>query len=130
MIHINFIASNNFELEDFKSIDKFIESYSNFQSITLKDEEELILLLKLLGIEEINSVKLNDSEFSKYWDLSNFKLPEFDEEQFNEFYENWIMKSERDNSMDEYGSLIFFQSLSQRWNTLACRLIIKEREVI
>ena len=126
MIHFNFIASNKFELDDFKSMNKFVESYSDFQTIFLKNEEELILLLKLLGIEEINSQKLSDSEFSKYWDLSNFKLPEFNKEQFDEFYENWIKDSDRDNSMDEYGSLIFLQGLSQKWNNLVYRIIVKE----
>ena len=128
MVHFNFIAGNKFELDDFKSIDKFVESYSVFQTVFLKNEEELTLLLKLLGIEEINSQKLSNSEFSKYWDLSNFKVPEFNEKQFDEFYENWIKDSNRENSMDEYGSLIFLQGLSQKWNNLAYRIIVQERE--
>ncbi len=123
----NFIAGNRFELNDFKDINKFIDIYPDFQTVTLGGENELQLLLELIGIEEFRYHELIDSEFSRYWDLSAFKLPEFNEEQFDRFYQDWIDRSHRNNSMDEYGSLIFLQGLSLKWNKLNYRLILQEK---
>jgi len=124
-----FIASDRFELDNFKDIEKFVDTYPDFQTITLNSENELSLLLELMGIEEFKGYELRDSEFSKYWDLSAFNLPELNEEQFDQFYWDWINKSQRDNNMDEYGNLIFLQGLSPKWNKVHYRLIVKEDEV-
>ena len=126
-MHFNFVASDVFELGNFKSIDKFLDSYSDLQPVALNNEDELILLLKLMGIEGINSQKIDNSEFPKYWNLSNFKFPEFNQNQFDEFYEIWIKNSDRDNNMDEYGQLIFLQGLTQKWNSLKYRIIVKDK---
>ena len=123
MMTFNFIASDEFHTDNFNSIEKFVDLYSDFQTVILEDEKELELLLRLIGIKNINSEHINKSEFSKYWNISNFKLPDFDEAQFNQFYDNWLKKSSRDNNMDEYGSLIFLQGLSTKWNKLKFRLI-------
>jgi hypothetical protein len=126
MMNFNFIASNRLELDDFKDIEKFVNSYPDFQTVFLKDEFELNLLLQIIDIEKIIPQELNESEFSKYWDLSNFKLPEYNEVQFEQFYKEWLEKSCRDNNMDEYGNLIFLQGLSRKWNQFNYRLIVKE----
>lgn len=125
MENFNFIASNRFELNDFKDIETFVDFYPEFQTVILNDENELKSLLKLMGIEEFKDYKLIDSEFSKYWDLSAFKLPELNDEQFSQFYMDWIKISQRDSNMDEYGNLIFLQGLSLEWNKLDYRLIVK-----
>ncbi|WP_017730591.1 hypothetical protein [Nafulsella turpanensis] len=127
MMNFNFIASDKFELANFQDVGKFVDTYPDFQTVTLSDENELKLLLKLMGINELNDHELSDSEFSKFWDLSAFKLPELSAEQFDQFYKNWIGKSKRENNMDEYGNLIFLQGLSSKWNKLHYRLIIKEK---
>lgn len=127
MMYFNFIASDSFELDSFTNIDKFVDSYPDFQTVVLNDENELVLLLKLMGMEKVNVQKLNHSELLKYWDLSTFKFPECNAEQFDEFYENWIKSSNRDNNMDEYGQLIFIQDLAQKWNTSKYRIIVKEK---
>jgi hypothetical protein len=126
-MNFNFIASNEFALKDFSHIEKFIKAYPDFQTVTLKDENELKLLLKLMEIEELKDHELVNSQFSKYWDLSHFKLPEFNKEQFDQFYKRWIERSQRDNNMDEYGNLIFLVGLSPKWNKLNYRLIIMEK---
>ena len=127
MIHLNFIAGNKFNLEDFKDPERFVNSFPDFQTVGLNDENELILLLELIGIENCMSKTINESEFSLYWDLSDFKLPEFNEKEFDQFYEDWIEKSCRDNNMTEYGSLIFLQGLSKKWNKFDYRLVVKEK---
>ena len=126
MIHFSFVASGIFELDSLKSVDKFVDLYSDFQSVVLENEEELSLLLQLMGIEGIDGKELDNSDFSKYWDLSNYKFPELNEEQFDGFYESWIASSSRDNNMDEYGSLICLHSLFEEWNKLDYRIIVKE----
>ena len=126
MIHFNFIASNTFDLKNFKGLESFINSYPDFQTIFLNDENELKLLLELIGIKDFDSQEINSSEFTKYWDLSNFKLPEYNEKEFDQFYEKWIKSSSRSNNMDEYGSLIFLQGLSKKWNSLNYRFVVKE----
>jgi hypothetical protein len=124
-MEFNFIAGDQFSISTFDDLEKFITIYPDFQTVLLTDENELRLLLKLMAIPECVSHNLNNSEFSEFWDLSRFKLPELDNQQFDEFYENWIQKSHRENNMDEYGNLIFLQGLSTKWNKLKYRLIVK-----
>lgn len=126
MSNYNFIAGNKFDLEDLSSFEKFVDAYPDFQTIHLDNENELILLLKLIGIENCNAKEIDSAEFSKYWDVSKFKFPEYNEIEFDLFYKNWIKRTSRNNTMDEYGSLIFLQGLSKKWNSFNNRLIIKE----
>lgn len=126
MVTFNFIASDRFRFNDFLKVEKFVDAYPDFQSVTLKDEKELRMLLEILGIRELFGHEISDSAFSKYWDLSGFKFPEYSKIEFEGFYSNWISKSKRNNTMDEYGSLIFLQGLSPIWNKLKHRLIVKE----
>ncbi|MFA6246745.1 MAG: hypothetical protein WC615_07385 [Mucilaginibacter sp.] len=124
-MEFNFIAGDQFSIGTLDDLEKFIAIYPDFQTVMLADENELTLLLKLMGMPEFVSQNLNNSDFSKFWDLSGFKLPELDNQQFDKFYENWIQKSHRENNMDEYGNLIFLQGLSTKWNKLKYRLIVK-----
>ncbi|RDC65471.1 hypothetical protein [Adhaeribacter pallidiroseus] len=126
-MNFNFFASNKIDLDNFQDIGEFVENYPDFQTIMLNDENELKLLLELIGINEVYNQDLNDSEFVKYWDLSSYKLPYLSAEQYDDFYRNWIIKSKRENNMDEYGSLIFLQGLSSDWNQMHYRLIVKEK---
>ena len=126
-MNFNFIAGNILDLGNFLNIGKFVDTYPDFQTLTLNNENELKILLKLMGIDEFYDHEIIDSEFSKYWDLSTSKLPELREDQFDQFYRNWISKSQRENNMDEYGNLIFLQGLSLEWNKLDYRLIVKEK---
>ncbi|MBK7884006.1 MAG: hypothetical protein IPJ81_09520 [Chitinophagaceae bacterium] len=127
-MNFNFVASHNLDLCSFKDIEKFVDDYPDFQTVVLNDEDELKVLLELMGIPDAVCINVNSPEFSKYWDLSAYQLPELSDEQFDQFYENWIQKSSRDNNMDEYGSLIFLQQLSSKWNKLNYRLIVKEND--
>jgi hypothetical protein len=126
MTHFNFIAGNNFDLNNFKDIELFADNYPDFQTVTLRDEGELKILFELMGINEFIYHEINNSEFIRYWDVSNFRLPELDEEQFDDFYKNWISKSQRENNMDEFGNLIFLQGLSLKWNKVKYRMVVEE----
>lgn len=127
-MNFNFIAGDKLDLNSFNDIEKFVDDFPDFQTVELKDENEIKLLLEIMGIQDVVGIGLNCSDFSKYWDLSAFKLPEFTENQFDEFYQDWIKRSGRDNNMDQYGNLIFLQGLSSKWNKLNYRLLAKEND--
>jgi len=121
----NFLATDIFDLTNLTDTAKFIENYSDFQTVILNDENELKLLFQMMMLNEIVEENLKSDEFSKYWDISSVKLPEFNKAQFDKFYKAWIEKSERKNTMDEYGNLIFLCGLSSKWNKLKYRLVVK-----
>ena len=125
-MHFTFVASDHFDMNVLNSVESFVDNYPDSQTVWLKDENELKLLLELMGIHEFVGCELNGKAFNKYWDISKFKFPELDNQQYDRFYESWIKKSKRDNNMNEYGSIIFLQGLSSKWNRLKYRLIIKE----
>ncbi|CAL2063590.1 hypothetical protein [Tenacibaculum sp. 190524A05c] len=126
MIGINFISTNNFDLENFKDLENFTDAYPDFQHVVLKNEQELDLLLKLIGIEMPVASNMKNSDFEKYWNISEFKFQEFKEGDFEAFYKKWIEYSGRENNMDEFGSLLFLKIKSSIWNLKSYRIIIKE----
>ena len=125
MKHFNFCATDNFDLDNLKDIEKFIDSFPDFQTVTLNDESKLKALLSLIGIKEYTEYQISGADFSKYWDLSEHQLPEMNKEEFDDFYQKWLALSNRDNNMDEYGQLIFLRGLSRKWNKLKYRLVVK-----
>jgi len=84
MLFFNFIASNNFDLKDLNEIKMFGYNCPDVQVVALDSENELKLLLELIGITEFSCIELDDEKFPKYWDLSYVKLPEFYNEQFDQ----------------------------------------------
>lgn len=125
-MHFNFIASNSFDLNNFNKVDLFVDSHPDFQTVYLEDEEELKLLFRLMDINDSTEQKLNSSEFDRLWNISSYKLPELNEEQFDKFYQEWIKQSGRENNMDEFGQLIFLQGLTPKWNRLSHRIVVRE----
>lgn len=123
----HFIAGDNLDLSDFEDIETFIDKYSDFQSVDLNSESELKLLFKTIGVLDAPEHELNNSDFVKYWDLSSFKLPELNKNDFDTFYDTWLNTSKRQNNMDEYGNLIFLQGLSSKWNKLRHRLVVMDK---
>ena len=122
-----FVATNNFDRTRFDDIEKFVDAYPGCQNVQLNDQNEFRLLLKLMEITDPDSVELDSPYCSQYWDLSSFALPEYSEEQFDRFYANWIKQSGRENTMDEYGQLIFLQGVSSAWNKLTFRMVVQMR---
>ena len=122
-----FIASDNFNLNDFKDVEKFADAFPDFQTVVLKNEQELNLLLKLIGIKKTDAHELKASAFTKYWNISECYLPEFNDEEFELFYKKWLAVTGRDNNMDEFGNLIFLQGMSPKWNKMTYRLIVKNQ---
>jgi len=125
-MHFTFIAGNHLDLNILNNIEDFVNNFPDFQTVELANEKELELLLELMNIREFISYELDNLHFYKYWDISGCKLPELDSEQFDTFYNDWLKKSNRKNTMDEYGNLIFLRGLTSKWNTLKFRLITRD----
>lgn len=125
-MHFHFVATDHYDTKSLSSVESFVDSYPDFQTVWLQSEDDLELLLVMMGIHGNRPVNTKNTIFSRYWDLSDFKFPEFNNVQFDNFYNNWLQSSKRENSMNEYGSLIFLQGLSPKWNKLTHRFVIKE----
>lgn len=125
-MHFNFIASDHFDTTILYTIDSFVDDFPDFQTVWLADENELLLLLQRLGFSDIPVYTPDNPIFSKYWDLSSFKFPVLTGESYNEFYDNWIRHTGRENTMNEYGSLLFLQGLTPEWNQRKYRLVMLE----
>jgi hypothetical protein len=125
-MYFSFIATDQFDFEFFDSVESFVDAFPDFQTIWLKDENELNLLLNLMGMPEIIEINTSNPVFCKYWDLSGFKLPELNNEQFEKFYYHWLQTTDRDSNMNDYGSLLLLQGLSSKWNKLKYRYVVKE----
>jgi hypothetical protein len=125
-MHFNFIAADHFDLKYLDTVESFVEAFGDFQTVWLKNENELISLFTHMGLPAVIGSETDNPLFPKIWDLSGFKLPELDSEQFDLFYDDWIKKSGRAIDMNEYGSLLFLQGLSFQWNKLKYRLVITE----
>lgn len=126
MEYYNFIASDDFSPKDLQDINRFIHTFNDVQTVTLKDENQLKLLLNLIGVENNQEYETSGIYFSKYWDLSSSEFSEFNEDEFNLFYKKWISITKREDNMDEYGNLIFLQGIAKKWNTMKHRLVVKE----
>lgn len=125
MIHLEFAAKDNFKLEYLKDIETFVDTFQDSQPIWLNNIGELQLFLQMIDIKLPPSQELNHLEFIRYWDISHYQLLEFSQQEFDQFYPSWIQVSKRDNTMDEYGQLLFLHGLSTKWNKLAHRIIVE-----
>ena len=91
MEHYNFIATNEIITVNFKEVAEFVESFPDFQTVALKDDNELIVLLDLISISEIEQKELNNSNYSTYWDLSSHRLPELNEDEFDHLFSSCLL---------------------------------------
>lgn len=96
-------------------------------SLTLASDDELALLMGLLGIEPLRSISLlSNTEFLVLFDYSDRFLPQMTQEDFDVFYEKWLRLTDRESNMDEYGQLLFLQGRAASWNQMASRFILRE----
>jgi hypothetical protein len=123
-----FAASDNIDAKDFGSLVTFDDKFEEWFEVVLANENELFTLFGLLGIDRIEGKNLNNSEdFEKLYDYSSYKLPEFSEQQFDGFYDEWLKHSGRESDMDEYGQLIFIQGHAAKWNKNANRIVLQTK---
>jgi len=126
MPHYLFFASDNWDRTWLSTPEAFVQNLPANQSVYLNNSEELVLLARLMDLPAPKWNVLDGAFISQFWDISAYQLPEFNKAQFEEFYENWMKESGRENTMDEYGSLIFMEGLTPEWNKRRFRWIGEE----
>jgi len=128
MLHFVFASPNTKDKNAFDSIEELYNECEETFSVALSNSKELEILLSLLGIDDFVVEDLSNSEdFSNFIDISKYKLPELSESGFDKFYEQWLLKTDRETNMDEYGQLIFIQGKAQKWNQRPNRIILNEK---
>ena len=128
MNHYLFVSPDILDDSSFESIEALDNVCEDFYSVVLSNKQQLTMLLKLLGIEEHQEVALSGSEdFANLIDLSNYRIPELTKEEFDEFYDKWLVESGRESNMDEYGQLIFIHAQASVWNQRQYKVILSEK---
>jgi hypothetical protein len=109
------------------SIEALDENCEEYFQIALKDDDELRILMGLLGVEFLAAISLPSNEdFSSVFDYSKQRLPQLSKDDFDTLYDEWLSRSGRETGMDEYGQLIFLQGRGDRWNKMASRFVLCE----
>ena len=130
MIHVNLFALDYFNRKKYLSIEstEFVDEVGEFQTLWLSNFEELDMLFSMLGFDyEISPMEKQDS-FIGLIDLSKNHYPEFDDNSFRKFYDSWIFNSHRDNTIDEYGQLLFLLGKAKSWNNRRFRIALIEKQ--
>lgn len=110
------------------SLEELLESDEGCFVVVLENDDELTVLMSLLGIQEWTETPLPyNQDFSVMFDYSASQLPQLSKQDFDAFYEKWLLRSGRESSMDEYGQLVFLQGQAMGWNKMCNRFILRER---
>jgi hypothetical protein len=110
------------------SLSAIDEACVEYFQVALKGDDELKMLMKLLGVDHMTEIPLVSSEdFSAVFDFSATKLPQLSGEDFDKVYDEWLLRSGRQTSMDEYGQLIFLRGCGDSWNAKAYRFVLREK---
>lgn len=105
-----FASSNEPGLVAASSLESLEKVCDQLFAVALANDEELELLMRLLGIRSLTKTTLpaND-DFSALFDYSAMLLSQLNGADFDTFYEEWLRMSVRESTMDEYGQLLFLQ---------------------
>jgi hypothetical protein len=110
------------------SLEALLETIDEWFEVVLASDDELRVLMSLLGVTELTEKPLaSNKDFSALFDYSENQLPQLSEQDFDKFYEEWLLRSGRESSMDEYGQLIFLQGRATDWNMRANRFVLREK---
>jgi hypothetical protein len=113
---------------DVLSIDSLLDDEEIIFSVVLDGESELRKLLELIDLSLPGKKELySNNNFCALYDLSGQNMKEMDKDEFDTIYEQWLSRTQRDNSMDEYGQLIFLEQFHQEWNSRPLRYVLEER---
>lgn len=110
------------------SLESLERECDQFFSVALANDEELKLLMGLLGIRSLTKTTLSaNDDFSAFFDYSASLLPSLNGADFDTFYEQWLRVSGRESTMDEYGQLVFLQGHAANWNAKSSRFVLLEK---
>lgn len=109
------------------SLEAMCENCEEYFSVVLDDDNELKALMELLGVCRLEETSLtSNKDFSSVFDYSSQRLPQLSKVDFDMLYDEWLCKSGRESTMDEYGQLIFLQGRADAWNMMASRFVLCE----
>ena len=122
-----FAVSNKPIQSAYASIEAMSENCEEYFHVVLENDEELDTLMGLLGVEQLPMIRLPSNEdFASVFDYSAYLLPQLSKDDFDAFYDEWLLRSGRETTMDEYGQLIFLQGRGDSWNRMAYRFVLCE----
>jgi hypothetical protein len=122
-----FAVSNGPVMVASASLEAMIENCEEFFAVALDGDDELRTLMGLLGLTlPAETSLLPNEDFSSVIDYSEQRLPQLTEDDFDKFYDEWLHRSGRESSMDEYGQLLFLQGRADAWNKVASRFVLCE----
>ena len=127
-----FIATDNYNKSDFINEDELLVKYMNedengfygLESMILDRNENSGKLINFLFNKSIKSAETELSENISIFDLSNLIGKSISLNQLENDYEKWIKTSNRNNTMDEYGTLNGLISFFER-NSSKKQLILR-----
>lgn len=113
-IDLLFIATDHIDTEVLLNEDKLIEEYSvedengyvGIESAYIDNESNLEKMLNLLFGTKVELLRLASGNGKEVFDLTEFKNTCITTDDLKRSYQEWIIKSGRENTMDEYGNLV------------------------
>ena len=129
MYHYIFASTNIATATAAQSLEALDESSDRLFEVVLANQNQFKILLTLLEIHEgvIKTPLAQSEDFDILYDYSTILLPEMTTGEFEQFYQDWIEQSARDNDMDEYGQLLFLQGQASQWNKRKFRFILRTK---
>jgi hypothetical protein len=122
-----FAVSSNPIMAVCASLEAMSENCEEYFHVVLEGDDELRILMELLGVSRLAETSLSSNrDFSAVFDYSPESLPQLSKHDFDTFYDEWLQRSGRETSMDEYGQLIFLRGRAEAWNKLAHRFVLRE----
>jgi hypothetical protein len=122
-----FAVSNNPIQAVCASIEAMSENCEEYFHVVLEGDDELRILMGLLGVSRLAETSLSPNrDFSAVFDYSTEALPQLSKDDFDTFYDEWLRRSGRETSMDEYGQLIFLHGRADAWNKMVHRFVLRE----
>jgi hypothetical protein len=124
-----FATSNTPSLSVPTSITDLVDGGYEWFSVCLDSDEQFHVLMNLLWLTHVTETQLtSNQDFSALYDYSSSQLPHYlSQNDFDVFFDEWLIKSGRQSSMDEYGQLIFLWGRAADWNKNANRFVLRER---
>ena len=122
MKHFSFVIleGNNISI-----LNDFEQRFEKQETVSLDSDSELKTLLKCfstcLGSEVVLSSE--DIEYGYYLSKNPSSIPEDD---FGDFYENWLESTGRENNMDEYGQLLVLNSFLDNCKSKQGMVVLSE----
>lgn len=122
-----FAVSNRPVMAASSSLEAMNENCEEYFPVVLENDDELRILMGLLGVEFLDNIPLSpNGDFSCVFDYSKQPLPQLSKDDFDTLYDEWLRRSGRETSMDEYGQLIFLEGRGDAWNKMASRFVLCE----